>query len=173
MTHARTMQEQLVDIVELYRATGEEWPTSKRDIARWALRQMPPLFEMQVEDVANVLGNKLAAAMKEETHAAPNGQQMRTYGAYVMSVVEEDGCDKQRHMWTDMRTADPETKHRVFERRLPHGDARKLTVDVVTNNECYLQPGEQPYDLRSRLDFRWIWDEVVEQEEASQLEHVQ
>ena len=57
-----TYSEELLELVERYRAEGEKWPATSRDLARWSLRQK--LCEPREQDVIGLLARDFSRAMR-------------------------------------------------------------------------------------------------------------
>src|SRR5438067_800404 len=98
----KSQKDFLQDIVRKYQASGNEWPTSSRVIARWAIqnRQWMP----KPEAVVNQCAEQISKAMAAEYFEDANGNRIRAKHA----VVHPEGS-VQHVLWDDIRTG--EGKH--------------------------------------------------------------
>ena len=122
--------EQLQAIVARYRAAGQKWPATKKEIAAWAIaeKEWAPghagLLAQCAED--------LSRAMREEYITDERGRRVRAKHAARIG----EGS-KQRTLWADIRTADAEHMRIAFRQRRQQivGDCRQLKLDVDSYNE--------------------------------------
>jgi hypothetical protein len=150
--------DQLLRIVDSYRADGQSWPASKHDIAAWAVRTK--LWQPQAADMVSRCAEELSRAMREEYVTDPQGRRVRAKHAATVNV---DG--KQTTLWTDIRDPHPQFMAIAFQQRRQHivGECRQLKTDVDSFNEN-ARPAT-PYQLI--LNFE---DDVAEMEAASAAE---
>ncbi len=58
-------KKQLQRIVKDYRQSGQEWPASSADIARWALKNKK--YDLRTPTIEKIVRRELAQAMREES----------------------------------------------------------------------------------------------------------
>lgn len=131
----KTKTEQLWEITEKYRASGERWPATAKDIAGWAIRSK--LWQAQPRKLIDQCAAELAAAMREEYFIDPQGRHVRKKHA-VREIKELlDGRHEQTMLWVDISDATVEemTKALQYRRRLVLGDCTQLKTDVDSYND--------------------------------------
>lgn len=126
----RTQSEQFSAIVAEYRASGERWPATTREMAAWALRT--ERWVPKRESFVNQLAEQLSRAMREEYFTDEQGRSVRTKHAARFGKSGE-----QQVLWADIRTAHPQHMAIAFQQRRQQvvGDCRQLKVDVDSYNE--------------------------------------
>ncbi len=127
---AQTYNEQLQTIVEKYRAAGEEWPASARDIAIWAYNAGE--WRPKSGDVLKQCAGDIAKALREEYYTDPQGRAVRTKHA-----AREERAGKQQMLWDDIRTAEPEHMEQALKLRRNQivGECSQLKRDQDSYND--------------------------------------
>ncbi len=125
-TYAQAMQE----IVKRYRKSGAPWPTTSREIARWAIKNKE--WELGQESIVEKCAGDIASAMREEYYTDPQGRTVRTKHAARVKI--DNG---QMTLWADIRTASPQHMRTAFQQRRNQifGDCKQLKTDVDSYNE--------------------------------------
>jgi hypothetical protein len=134
---AKTKTEFLQSVVATYRATGESWPATARQIGAWAIREgfWKPPTKSQIDQCAQ----EIAAAMRQEYFTDPQGRTVRKKHPYRELEELPDGKHIQQYLWIDME--DPNLKHEEAElalkygRKLIVGDCRQLKTSVDSYND--------------------------------------
>lgn len=130
----------LQEIVQKYRTTGNDWPTSPRTIARWAIDNK--LWMPKPEAVVNKCAEQISRAMATEYFTDGDGNRIRAKHA----VVYPQGS-VQHVLWDDIRTAEPKHLAVSFQqkrRNILH-ECKQLKNDVDYFNS-YRKP-EQPAQI--------------------------
>lgn len=131
----KTKTEHLWDITANYRATGEKWPATAKDIAAWAIRSK--LWLPQTRSMIDQCASEIAAAMREESFIDPQGRTVRK--KHVIRDMQElmDGKHQQMMLWVDITGASEEQMTKAFQyrRRLVLGDCTQLKTDVDSYND--------------------------------------
>jgi hypothetical protein len=149
-----SLVEQNQKIVSKYRESGQSWPATAVDIARWAISKK--LWGIHPSKLVRQCADQLAEAMREEYITDPQGRRVR---AKHVAPYSEQGHLFLR--WDDMRTA----KHGHMELAFAHrrqqivGDCRQLKMDLDSYNENYRPKTERP--IQGVFDFT---DDLVELE---------
>jgi hypothetical protein len=136
MTYAKQMQK----IVEDYRAAGEPWPASTKDIAAWAIGA--GRWELHRAAAITKCAEDLAAAMREEYTTDAKGRRVRLLHP---ATVKRGG--RQLVLWDDIRTAPRDHMHMSFQqrRRAIVGDCKQLKIDCDSYND--LHPTSPPIQM--------------------------
>jgi hypothetical protein len=135
-----TYSKQMQKIVDDYRAAGEPWPTSARNIADWAI--LTGRWIMPTSAIRRRCADDLAAAMREEYYTDRRGRRVRVLHPAPLLV------DGQREMiWDDIRTATRPHMQLSFQNRRQGivGDCRQFKVDVDSYNESH--PDQEPIQI--------------------------
>lgn len=145
-------KDQLIRIVDHYRAAKQPWPATKQTIAAWAIRE--GLWHPQPSDLVSRCADELGRAMGEQYITDPQGRHVRAKHA---ATVTKNG--KSLTLWSDIRDPHPVHMSLAFQQRRQHivGECCQLKTDVDSYNEN-TNPGE-PFQLI--LDFT---DDVAERE---------
>ena len=140
-----TYTEQLQRVVNLYMASGEQWPATAKQIAAWAIPKR--LWAPQPASLVARCANELAEAMREEYMTDPQGRTVRIKHA---AILKPDTGPRQM-VWADIRTATRDHMAVAFQLRRQHvlGECRQLKADVDSFNEN--RAPEKPIQLV--LDF--------------------
>lgn len=125
-----TYNEQLRNIVKVYRQADGNWPASVREIAEWAVRN--EMWKPQPAKIVGQCADDIGRALREQKHTDKQGRTVRTNHA---ARVIRDG--KQMLLWADMGSASPDHMEASFKLRRRHivGECRSLSVDVDSYNE--------------------------------------
>ncbi len=140
-----SLLEQNQRIVSQYRESGQPWPASSTEIARWAISKK--LWEIHPGAVVRQCADQIATAMREVFLTDPQGRRVRLLHA---APYREPGR-KQYLLWDDMRTASNKHMRMAFQQRRQGivMDCHQLKLDVDSYNENYNT--EKPIQLI--LDF--------------------
>jgi hypothetical protein len=136
-TMAKTKTEQLQDIVEAYRSSGEVWPATAKQIGAWAIREghWKAAIKSQIDQCAM----EIASAMRQEYFIDPQGREVRKKHPYRDITELSDGKCDQQFLWIDM--LDTRVKHEEVEkafqygRKLIVGDCKQLKTSVDSYND--------------------------------------
>jgi len=133
----KTKTEFLQQLVEQYRAAGEEWPATTKQIATWAIRSR--LWQPPTKNLVTQCAAEIAAAMRQEFFTDPQGRRVRAKHPYVAQAELSDGTYEQLYLWIDVHdeTAKPDEIEMAFQygRRLIVGDCKQLKTDVDSYND--------------------------------------
>lgn len=110
--------------------SGQAWPDSTHDIAKWAVNK--GLWRPQPSVVIDQCANHLARAMREEHIVDPQGRLVR---AKHVAKMERNG--EQVALWEDIRTASRQHMEIALKQRRQQivGDCKQLKTDVDSFNE--------------------------------------
>jgi len=120
-------------IIAEYRASGEPWPATTRDIGRWAIAR--GLWQVSPGTVLRQCADQLRQALREEFFTDPQGRTVRAKHAARYEGLEE----KLNLRWDDIRTASHDHMEMAFALRRQQivGDCRQLKQDIDSYNENY------------------------------------
>ena len=123
-THGERMQAEIAT----YRASGEPWPATAPQLARWALNK--GRWEPHIDSLVRQCAEDFARAMREEYIVDPQGRTVRAKHAARL-----DG--DQGTFWTDIRDGNaPYMKLALKQRRQQIvGDCKQLKADMDSFNE--------------------------------------
>lgn len=126
----RSQNDFLQDIVRKYKAGGNDWPATTREMARWAIDNH--LWAPQPSAIIGQCADQLGRAMRDEYIVDPQGRKVRALHSAVFGQGPE-----QQSLWDDIRTASPKFMEVAFQgrRRQIVGDCRQLKNDVDSFNE--------------------------------------
>lgn len=124
--------EQNQNIIASYRNSGQPWPATSVQIARWAISKK--LWDIHPSKIVRQCADQLAQAMREEFIDDPQGRRVRAKHA---APYPEQG--KLTLKWDDMRTATHHHMEMAFAHRRQQvvGDCRQLKWDIDSYNENY------------------------------------
>lgn len=127
-----SMTEQNQKIITRYRQSGQPWPATAIEIARWAITNKH--WELHASKVVRQCADQIAQAMRDEFITDPQGRRVRAKHA---APYAEQG--KLTLKWDDLRTADYAHMETAFAHRRQQvvGDCRQLKVDIDSYNENY------------------------------------
>lgn len=131
-----SLVEQNQKVISKYRESGESWPATAVEIARWAIHKK--LWEIHPSKLVRQCADQLAQAMREEFITDPQGRRVRARHA---APYPEQG--KLALKWDDMRTASNQHMEMAFAHRRQQivGDCRQLKTDIDSYNENYNKGG--------------------------------
>ena len=157
---------QLQRIVKDYRQSGQEWPASSADIARWALKNKK--YDLRTPTIEKIVRRELAQAMREEYITDAKGRRVR---AKHPAKVKRNG--EQITIWDDIRTAPRTHMEMAFANRRNHivAECRQVKTDVDSYNDA--NPLQRP--IQMVLDFTRDVEElegieIVEEDEWEDTE---
>lgn len=124
-------KKQLQRIVKDYRQSGQEWPASSADIARWALKNKK--YDLRTPTIEKIVRRELAQAMREEYITDSKGRRVR---AKHPAKVKRNG--EQITIWDDIRTAPRTHMEMAFANRRNHivAECRQVKTDVDSYNDA-------------------------------------
>lgn len=127
---AHSLTEQMQDIANKYMQSGEEWPASVEQIAKWAIDTK--LWSPQPYSLVKQCASQLSEAMRAEYFTDPQGRRVRVKHAARVGRVGE-----QQTLWADIRSASPQHMAIAFQQRRQQilGDCHQLSTDVNSYNE--------------------------------------
>lgn len=141
----------LQEIVKRYQDEGNEWPTSPRLIARWAIdkRHWAP----QPETIVSQCAEQLSRAMATEYFTDTQGRRVRA----KLAVVYPEG-QKQFVLWDDIRTAEPKHIELALQQRRHHilHECKQLKNDV----DYYNDNRNPPREIQMVFDFSLDLEEM-------------
>ncbi len=165
---AITYTESLQEMVARYRAAGQKWPATSREIARWAYRNK--LWEPQEKNIIGQLARDLSRAMREEYYTDPQGRKVRTKHAARridddLSDPEADSPKIQKMLWHDIRTDDGDHIIQALQQRRMQivGDCKQLKTDGDSFNENH------PSGKKIQLVFNFE-DDLAEMEQPTEYQ---
>jgi hypothetical protein len=125
--------EQMQRIITKYRESGEPWPATAIDIARWAINRR--LWEIHPGKIVRQCADQLAQAMRDEYINDPQGRRVRA--KHVAPYATKDG--KSELLWDDIRTASCEHMELAFANRRQQivMDCRQLKLDLDSYNQNF------------------------------------
>jgi hypothetical protein len=131
----KTKAEFLWYIADKYRAAGERWPATSKDIAAWAIRGK--LWAPHPRGLIEQCAHEIAAAMREEMFIDSQGRRVRKKHAIRDLRELPSGKQEQLVLWVDISDATGEQMLKAFQyrRRLVLGDCAQPKTDVDSYNE--------------------------------------
>jgi hypothetical protein len=143
-----TYNEQLQAVVRQYRNGGEEWPTTARHIAAWAINE--GLWQPQLTLLISQCAEEVSDAMREEYIVDRQGRRVRAKHAARLKI---DG--RQTVLWDDIRTAPRAHMAVAFQQRRQQivGDCRQLKrdIDSYNENQSPAEPVQTCFDFTADL----------------------
>ena len=126
----KTYNEQMLDIREMYLATGKSEPIDLEDLAKFAISNGH--WTRGESQIIQFCKRDFSRAFREQYHTDEQGREVRTYHAVKVSQGEQ-----QSVLWADLRNADHEHMEKAFSqrRRLILGECLQLKNDVDSYNE--------------------------------------
>jgi len=127
-----SLVEQNQRIVARYRESGQPWPATAVDIARWAIGKK--LWDIHPSKIVRQCADQIADAMRQEYITDPQGRRVR-----VKHVAPYDEKGQTSLKWDDMRSARPEHMQTSFayKRQLIVSDCWQLKLEIDSYNENY------------------------------------
>ncbi len=149
----KTKAELRQEIVAKYREAGQEWPTTSKTMASWAIRE--GLWDMPRRSAIDLCAKELSEAMREEYLTDPQGRRVRKKHALRRS--------NQLPLWIDIEdptTVKDDVEEAVQSRRSQiYSDCRQLKNDVDSYNDNWNR--EEP------ILMLWDFTEDLEESELS------
>lgn len=152
-----TFNEQLVRIVEDYRAAGRPWPATAEQMAEWAVAR--DRFQITRGIAISQCKEKIARAMRLEHVRDRKGRSVRKYYA---ARIRENGQLVMK--WDDLNAERPFMEVSTANRRNQIlGECRQLKNDVDSYNErrCPEQPIQVEFNFTVDLEELEQLDEVA------------
>jgi hypothetical protein len=152
-----TLNEQLLKIVDDYRAAGEPWPASREQIAEWAVAN--DRYKLTRGMAVSQCAERISRAMGLEHVRDKKGRSIRKYYA---ARVREDGQLVMK--WDDWNTERPFMEMAAANRRNQVlGQCWQLKQDVDSYNErrCPEQPIQMDFNFNVDLEELGQLDEVA------------
>lgn len=148
---------QLQKIVNDYWMSGEKWPATSAEIARWAVATHR--YDLSRPTVERHCARELAQAMREEYFIDSAGRRVR---AKHPARVKRNG--QQLTLWDDIRTAPRLHMQMAFKMRRNRiaSECKQVKTDVDSYNDAH--PEDEP--IQMILDFTYDVEEM-ELEEIS------
>src|SRR5271157_2664495 len=144
-----SLLEQNQKIVAQYRESGQPWPATSTDIARWAIGKR--LWEIHPGAIVRQCADQIANAMREEFFTDPQGRRVR-----LMHAAPYPKNGRQYLLWDDMHTASHKHMHMAFQQRRQQivMDCHQLKADTDSYNENYNKekPIQMVFDFRMDLE---------------------
>jgi hypothetical protein len=143
-----TFNDQLLRIVEDYRAAGQPWPATKEEMAEWAVAH--ERYQLTRGMAVSQCAEKIARAMRLEHIKDKRGRSVRLYYA---ARIRENGQLKMR--WDDWNAERPFMEIAAANRRNQVlGQCWQLKQDVDSYNErqCPAQPIQMDFDFNVDLE---------------------
>ena len=152
-----TFNEQLLRIVEDYRAAGQPWPASAEEMAEWAVAH--DRNELTRGMIIGQCKEKIARALRLEHIRDKKGRSVRKYYA---ARVREDGQLTMK--WDDWNADRPFMEVSTANRRNQIlGECRQLKNDVDSYNDrrCPENPIQVEFNFNVDLEELEQLDEVA------------
>lgn len=143
-----TFNEQLLEIVEDYRASGELWPATAEQLAEWAVAR--ERFNITRGMAISQCKEKIARAMRLEHVRDRKGRSVRKYYA---ARIQENG--QMTMKWDDLNAERPFMEISKTNRRNQIlGECRQLKNDLDSYNErvCPEDPIQVEFDFTVDLE---------------------
>ena len=132
-----TKTEQIQRLVKEYREQGNEWPTDRRHIAAWIIRQgyWKPDDTSQID----MLAPDVSRALRSEYMTDPQGRKIRKKHAAKFTHRLKSGKIVQQTLWADIEEASADHMQLSFQQRRMQilGDCHQMKNDVDSYNENY------------------------------------
>lgn len=156
---AKSYNEQLMDIVEQYRDSGQKVPATKQEIACWAIEN--DLWTQQPQALITQCANDLAVAMRADKETDPQGRLTRTMAAARMTITDVDGKEKHQSLWDFAHTGTSEhiAASLVQRHRQIGGDCKSLYVDASSVND------NNPNFQSKPIQFSWDFTQYLNEDE--------
>ena len=138
--------EQNQKIIGKYRASGQTWPATAVEIARWAIGQK--LWDIHPSKIVRQCAEQIAEAMREDYIDDPQGRRVRVKHAAPYEIQ-----GRLEFRWDDMRTA----KHVHMETSFAHtrqqivSQCHQLKTAIDSYNQNWNTSGKP---IQGCFDFR-------------------
>ena len=128
--NSRTYNERMRSLMKRYRASGQRWPATAREIAAWLIQN--DFWEPHEGAVISQCADHLSRAMREEYYTDAQGRRVRVN--HAARLLREDG---QQTFWDDIRGASFTHMQISFQQRRNQivGDCKQLKTDMDSYNE--------------------------------------
>lgn len=125
-----SFHEQMIHIVDEYRAAGQPWPCTAKQLAAFALANR--LYEPHQGRLLSIVADEFSRAMRDQYIKDPQGRSVRA--KHVARLVVEG---EQKRLWDSIETAEPEFMQAALQQRRHQivGDCRQLKTDTDSYNE--------------------------------------
>ena len=125
-----SFNEQMLHIVDEYRAAGLPWPFTARQMAAFALERK--LYEPHQGRLLSIVADEFSRVMREQYIKDPQGRSVRA--KHVARLVVEG---EQKRLWDSIETAEPEFMQTALQQRRQQivGDCKQLKTDTDSYNE--------------------------------------
>jgi hypothetical protein len=145
------------NIVLEYRASGEHWPATKREIAAWAIKT--GRWSMLDSAIFNKCAEDIGEAMAELYYTDPKGRRVRLLHP---ATVRRQGVLFTE--WDDIRTAPRQHMQIAFQqkRKAIVGECRQLKTDMDSYNDAHSEAAP----LQASFDFTMDLAEIEAAEAA-------
>ena len=143
-----TLNDQLLQIVEDYRASGEPWPATKDQIAEWAVAN--DRYQLTKGMAVRQCADRIARSLRLEHIKDPKGRSVRKY--YAARVLEDGQLTMK---WDDWNAERPFMEIATANRRNQIlGECRQLKNDVDSYNErrCPDEPIQVEFNFAVDLE---------------------
>lgn len=140
----KSRAEFLQEIVKMYRAAGQPWPASPRDMAHWAINNGH--WAPRPEAIVSQCAEQISQAMAVEYFTDDRGRRVRANHA----VVYPEGA-RQHVIWDDIRTGNHNHIAMSLQQRRKHvlDQCKQLKNDA----DYYNENREPPRPLQIVFDF--------------------
>ena len=127
---ARTLNEMMLDISDMYLASGGSEPIDLDNLADFAIENSH--WDRGQVQARQLCKKDFARAFRERYHVDGQGRNVRTYHA-----VKKNEGNKQHVFWADIRTVDGAHMEEAFSQRRRHiaGECKQLNNDVESYND--------------------------------------
>lgn len=128
--NSKSYNEQMQALAKRYRAAGQRWPATAREISVWLIRNS--FWEPQEGAVISQCADHLARAMREEYYTDAQGRRVRVN--HAARFLWEN---KQLTFWDDIRGASRTHMHVSLQQRRNQivGDCKQLKTDMESYND--------------------------------------
>ena len=128
---AKSMNDQMLETVELYLAQGGQTPIDLDELAWFAIRNNR--WQGQASDLVQLCKHDFSRAFREQYYTDPQGRSVRTFHA----VTRRSSRGRQGVFWADMRDAPAEHIELAFAQRRNQivGECLQLKKDVDSYND--------------------------------------
>ena len=147
----------LQEFVARYRREVDDQPVELTVVAKWSIKL--GLWQPPYKSPEEILAGELGQALREEYIEDPQGRRVRRKHPRREEELLSDGTTRQRVLWDDITTAQPEHMQISFQqrRRLILADCVQMKSDVDSYNENW-NTGRQ-------LEFSYGFEEDMEEME--------
>ena len=142
-----SFHEQMLHIVDEYRAAGKPWPATSRQLAAFALEAK--LYEPHRGRLLSIVAEEFSRAMREQYIKDPQGRSVRAKHVARLTV---EGV--QKPLWDSIDTAEPEFMQAAFQQRRHQivGDCKQLKTDKDSYNQNWNSASDIQISFNFELD---------------------